>query len=298
MNCGGRACVILCVCSLSGLSQQNGGDTRQESVPIYRVTVERRAIRAINYGHRSEPTRIDFRGTVLLPEAKGEARVESKPGAVEVDASFKNLVAPTRFGREYLTYVLWAITPDGRPENLGEVLTDSSNRSKLKVTSRLQAFGMLVTAEPYFAVTQPSNVVVLENALRPDTIGKVEEVEAKYELLPRGHGANASRTVEIEEPPANSAKEIPLDQYDAVLALYQAQNALQIARAQGADRYATDTLRKAEQLYEQARALQGAKGKSKQIVTMAREAAQTAEDARAIATKHNQPEGPITAMQR
>ncbi len=298
MNCAGVTCAILCICSMPGMSQENvRGESRQESVPIYRVTVERRAVRAINYGHRSEPTKIDFRGTVLLPAAKGEAKVEGKAGAVGIDAKFQNLAAPTRFGREYLTYVLWAITPEGRPENLGEILADGSNKSKLQVSSRLQVFGLIVTAEPYFAVTQPSNVVVLENVLRPDTVGKVEEVEAKYELLPRGRYASEAKTVELQESAPVGAPEIPLDQYEAVVALYQAQNALQIARAQGADRFAAGTLGRAEQLYEQAQKLQGQKTESKHIVTMAREAAQTAEDARTIAAKHNRQEEP-TAMQR
>jgi hypothetical protein len=214
--------------------------------------------------------------------------VESKSGAVEIDSKFEELTAPTRFGPEYLTYVLWAITPDGRPVNLGEVVADGSDKAKLKVTTQLQAFGLIVTAEPYFSVTQPSNIVVLENVLRPDTKGKVEEVEARYELLPRHPYPAAPKTVEIQEPAPNGAKRIPQDKYEAVLALYQAQNALQIARADGADRYAADTLQKAEQLYAQAQKLQTDKGESKRVVTMAREAAQTAGDARNIALTHTQ----------
>jgi hypothetical protein len=248
--------------------------------------VERRAIRAINYGHRAQPTKIDFKGTVLLPKAHGSANIEGRAGAVEVDSKFEYLEAPTRFGPEYLTYVLWAITPDGRPVNLGEVLTDGSNKGKLKVTTQLQSFGLIVTAEPYFAVTQPSNLVVLENELRPETIGKVGFVEARYELLPRREVTVASRPVEIQGA-SNAGKPIPLDQYEIVHALYQAQNALQIARAQGADRYAPDTLRKAEQLYDQAHRDRAAGTESKRVVMIAREAAQTAEDARAIAMKHN-----------
>jgi hypothetical protein len=281
--------LILAVCSLPALSQQDGRDAaHRDQQPIYRVTVEQRTIRAVNYGHRSQPTKIDFRGTVLLPSAKGDARVESKSGAVEVDSKFEGLEPPTRFGPEFLTYVLWAITPDGRPVNLGEIVADGSNKAKLKVTTQLQAFGLIVTAEPYFAVTQPSNIVVLENVLRPDTAGKVEEVEAKYELLPRSQYPAAPKTVEIQQPAPNGAKKIPLDQYEAVLALYQAQNALQIARAEGAGRYAADTLQKAEQLYAQAQKLQGGKNESKRVVMMAREAAQTAGDARNIALTHKQ----------
>lgn len=283
--------LVLCGCSLPALSQQDGHNTAQRyPAPIYRVTVERRTIRAINYGHRSGPTKIDFRGTVLLPGAKGEAKVESRAGAVEIEAKFEKLEPPTRFGAEYLTYVLWAITPDGRPQNLGEVVTNASDKAHLKVTTQLQAFGIIVTAEPYFAVTQPSNVVVLENIARADTAGKVEEVQARYELLERGDGAVAAKTVEIQPPAVEAGRKLSQDQYEAVLALYQAQNALQIARAQGADRNAANTLRKAEDLYQQAQAWQAEKPGSKRVVTAAREAAQTAEDARTIAMKRKQRE--------
>jgi hypothetical protein len=221
---------------------------------------------------------------VLLPKAGGEAKVKGAAGAVEIEADFKDLEAPARFGHQYLTYVLWAITPDGRPVNLGEVLTDGSDKGKLKVTTPLQTFGLIVTAEPYFAVTQPSNVVVMENVVRPDTVGKVTQVEARYELLPRGQYPADSR-VELQ-PSSNGSKRLSMDEYEAVVALYQAQNALQIARYYGADRHAADTLKKAEQLYTQAQALKDDNPKNKRIVMLAREAAQTAEDARTIAMKH------------
>jgi hypothetical protein len=274
-------CSII-LCSGFALAGQNSPSDKTEKAPIYRVTVEQRTVRAINYGHRSEPTRIDFRGTVLLPLAKGEAKVESRAGAAQVDSKFEGLEAPTRFGAEYLTYVLWAITPEGRPVNLGEIMVDGSNKARLKATSQLQAFGLIVTAEPYFAVTQPSNVVVLENMVRPDTVGAVEEIEARYELLPRAKSPLTAKPIELETQ-ASDAKKIPQDQYEALVAVYQAQNALQIARADGADRYAADTFAKAEQLYEQARKLQDDKAQSKRVVMTAREAAQAAGDAHAIA---------------
>ena len=132
---------------------------------------------------------IDFQGTVLMAKAKGDAVVESKQGRTEIDARFEHLTSPQGFGREYLTYVLWALTPDGRPHNLGEIVPGSSDKAKLHVTTDLQAFALIVTAEPYSAVRLPSDVVIAENAVRPDTVGKIEEVNAKYELLPRGHYA-------------------------------------------------------------------------------------------------------------
>jgi outer membrane protein OmpA-like peptidoglycan-associated protein len=254
--------------------------------PIYRVTVVSRTLPAVNYEHRGGPTMIDFQGTVLLPKAKGSAVVESKRGRVVIDAKFEHLEPPTRFGREYLTYVLWAISPEGRPRNLGELLVGSSDKAKTVVTTELQALGLMVTAEPYYAVTTPSDVVVLENAIRPDTVGRIEPVLAKYELLPRGQytltmNPARLRTVEAEQ------EKLPYDRYEAVLELYQAQNAIQIARSVGADRYAADTIGKADSLLAEAQDLEHRKQDTHMIVSRAREAAQMAEDARTIALKHS-----------
>jgi hypothetical protein len=255
------------------------------SQPIYRVEVVARTVKAVNYGHRTVPTKVDMKGTVLAPEAHGEARVESKRGAVEIEVQVARLDAPSRFGNEYLTYVLWAITPEGRSTNIGEVVLDPGNKGKLKVSSDLQAFALIVTAEPYFAVTQPSDVVVMENVIRPDTVGKVEEVAAKYELMPRGHYTYVRPARDDPHPVAG--KKVSMDQYEALLALYQALNAIQIARAAGADREAGETMRKAERLYEDARKLQSRNAASRDVVMMARQSAQTAEDARAITAKHH-----------
>lgn len=289
---------VLCLSVPVAGQEAKTGEGRQDSVPIYQVTVERRSIRALNYGHRGEPTKIDFNGTVLLPRAEGEARIQSKAGVVEIDAKFEKLEAPTRFGPEYLTYVLWAITPDGRPVSLGEILTDGSGKSKLKATTSFQTFGLIVTAEPYFAVTQPSNVVVLENVPRPDTAGKVEQVEAKYELLPRSESAVPGRTVDVNHAASARGREVPLDEYEALLALYQAQNAVQIARSQGADRHAADTLKEAERLYNDAQKLNSDKPGNKRVVMLAREAAQKAEDARTIARRHERSTEPVSGSSR
>ena len=256
--------------------------------PIYRVTVVSRTLQAINYEHRSGPTKIDFQGTVLLPKAKGDATVESKRGRISVDARFDHLEPPTKFGREYLTYVLWAVTPEGRPKNLGELVVDASDKAKISVTTDLQALGLMVTAEPYYSVTTPSDVVVLENIVRPDTIGRVEEVTARYDLLPRGQYTMNVNPSQLQTAP--TGPELPFDRYEAVLELYQAQNAIQIARSLGADRYAGDTLSKAQTLLDQAQSLQARKQDTHMIVSRAREAAQMAEDARMIAVKRRDEE--------
>jgi outer membrane protein OmpA-like peptidoglycan-associated protein len=252
--------------------------------PIYRVTVVSRNLQAVNYEHRGGPTPIDFRGTVLLPDLKGTAIVDSHRGSVSIDAKLKHLDAPSRFGREYLTYVLWAISPQGRPTNLGEVLADSSNNAHIKVTTGLQAFGMIVTAEPYYSVTQPSDVVVAENVVRPDTIGEREEVTAKYELLPRGRYTMTIQPAQLQSVGQEQEK-LPYNRYEAVLELYQAQNAVQIARSQRAEQLAPEAYGKAEALLSQAQNMSARKMDTHAIVSTAREATQMAEDARTIAIR-------------
>jgi outer membrane protein OmpA-like peptidoglycan-associated protein len=266
----------------------------QGDVPIYRVTVIERTVRAVDYQYRTGPTKVDFRGTVLLPPAKGEATVESKRGRTEIEAKFEHVSAPTRFGREYLTYVLWAITPEGHARNLGEVLADGSDHARLRASTDLQAFGLIVTAEPYSAVRQPGDVVVMENEIRPDTLGRTEPISAKAELLPRGH---YTYDVPADLTAARSnAPRLPMDQYEALLEVYQAQNAVQIAQSMGADQYAADTYAKAAQLLHDAQDLQARKAGVSSIVTAARQAAQTAEDARAIALRRK-PEADLAKAQ-
>lgn len=256
--------------------QQNG------PMPIYRITVIQRTTKAINYQYRNGPTMIDFVGTPLLPKGHGLATVESKKGRTEIDASFKNLPEPNRFGREYLTYVLWALTPEGGPRNIGEIVPGSSDKAHLRVTTDLQAFAMIVTAEPYSAVRRPSNVVVLENQVRPDTVGKIEQVDAKYELLPRGEYTWKGP---VNQP---TTPKVSMREYEALSELYQAQNAVGIAEAAGAAKYAPNTLAKAQQLIASAQRWQQSKGNTDRVVEDAREASQTAEDARIIADQRRQ----------
>ena len=249
--------------------------------PIYRVTVVQRSLPAVNYGHRAAPTKIDFRGTVLEPNAKGEATVEAKGGAVAIQSKFMGLGAPSRFGSQYLTYVLWAISPEGEAERLGELITNTHDEAKLDVSTSLQTFGLLVTAEPYFAVSKPSPVVVVENVLRPDTIGSSEPVSAKYDLLPRAD----TYTVNLDPatPSNEKAHLVSQQEYEVISAIYQAQNAIQIAKSEHADTYASDTLSRAEQLLQQAEQFRDRKANHERIIALARQATQTAQDARSIA---------------
>jgi outer membrane protein OmpA-like peptidoglycan-associated protein len=245
------------------------------SMPVYRITVVARTTKAINYNHRSGATKIGFQGTALLPEARGEASVESKQGVIKIDARMEKLQPATKFGPEYLTYVMWAITPEGRATNIGEVLLNG-DKTKLDATTELQSFALIVTAEPYFAVTQPSDVVVMENFVRTDTTGTIEQLDAKFELLQRGQYTLNVDPAEIK--PASLNRKVPLE-------LYEARNAVQIARWTGAQRYAPDTYLKATQGLENAEGYLKGKSGSKPIGTVAREAVQMAEDARIITVK-------------
>ena len=209
--------------------------------PTFRVTVISRSVQAVNYEHRSGSSKLDFAGTDLMPSANGEAKVNSKRGSIEIDAEFGNLQKPTTFGNEYLTYVLWAISPEGRAVNLGEVLVGGNDRSKLRVTTDLQAFALIVTAEPYYAVRQPSNVVVLENVVRDDTKGTTEAVNAKYELMERGGYIPTGYKF---DPVVLNAK-LPLE-------FFEARNALRIAQSEGAEQYASDSYQHAVQLMNKA----------------------------------------------
>lgn len=247
--------------------------------PVFSVTVVSRTTKSVNYRHRGGATKIDMQGTTLLPGSRAEAKVESKQGYIEIEIEFDDLSPATRYGPEYLTYVMWAITPEGRATNLGEVLLNG-DKSKLNVTTELQAFGLIVTAEPYFAVSQPSDVVVMENVIRDDTRGKVEVVEAKYELLKRGqYIMDPSQIVSTRV----SDPKVPLE-------LYEARNAVELARFAGADRYATDSYQKAVNALQQSEDYLSRKARKKSIVMMAREAVQTAEDARLIAIQRQEEE--------
>jgi outer membrane protein OmpA-like peptidoglycan-associated protein len=246
------------------------------TTPIYRITVVARTTKAINYHHRSGSTRIGFRGTALMPDARGEAKVESKQGVIKIDADMEKLGPATQFGQEYLTYVMWAITPEGRATNVGEVLLNNSGKTKLDATTELQSFGLIVTAEPYFAVTQPSDLVVMENFVRNDTTGTIEEVDAKFELLQRGQYVLNVSPREIQ--PRLLDPKVPLE-------LYEARNAVQIARWTGAEQYAGDTFQKAVQGLDNAEGYLIGRAGKKPIGTVAREAVQMAEDARIITVK-------------
>src|SRR5579872_1734536 len=254
------------------------GQNRPADAPtaVFKVSSVAKSTKAINYRHRSGATEIDFAGTAIMKTAKGHARVESRQGAISIDANFRDVGAPSQFGSEYLTYVLWAVSPEGRPKNLGEILLDGG-KSHLNVTTDLQVFGLIVTAEPYFSVTQPSDVIVMENEVRQDTLGKFEIIDAQYDLLQRGQYQKLANVLQLKPDPS-----VPIE-------IYEARNAVQIAQASGADKYASDAYQKAQGTIQQAEKYLQQKQR-KPAIMIARETVQTAEDARVIAVKRQEDE--------
>ncbi len=263
-------------------------EKQDNGIYLYRVKVVQRDLDAVNYLHRSGSTMIAFKGTTLLPMAKGEAKVTSERGGIHIEARFQGLSPANGFGAEYLTYVLWAITPDGRPNNLGEVLP-AGTKNNIDVTTALQSFGMIVTAEPYFSVTQPSDVVVLQNEIITNkTNGVLEKVNAHYLLLPRGTYAQTEGSKSNPNPITRDEKS-PLE-------LYQANNAIRIAQAAEADKYAPEIMKEAMQDLQNATAIdQNKKGNRSLEITFARQAVQRAEDARLVTLRRQAAERQLNA---
>jgi outer membrane protein OmpA-like peptidoglycan-associated protein len=235
-----------------------------------------KSVKAIGYRVGGGSTRVDLKGTDLMPEAIGEIKVAAKTGATNIEVSIKQMTQPSKLGAEFLTYVLWVVTPDGRTGNTGEILVDKNGEGKLNATTPAQTFAMIVTAEPYFAVRAPSEMVVLENDTRKNTKGEIFPVNdfklmrrAQYEKL----GNPLAMTPDLEHVP---------------LQVYEARNALDIAKSRGAEKDAPEIFTKASaSLQMTENALTGSADK-KDIISKARQAIQFAEDARALAAQRQE----------
>ncbi len=270
----------LLLIAMSVAAQQSATEPQQNStqvepmdeMPVFRVKVVARSTKAVNYRHRGGSTKVDFKGTSLMPEANGDAKVNSKEGRLQINAKFERMGPPTKFGAQYLTYVLWAITPEGRSVNLGEIIAEDGS-TKIEVTTDLQAFGMIVTAEPYFAVVRPSNVVVMENIIRQETKGFEQPIDARFNMLEGDqYVVDVSAT---QLPSATSPPNTPVD-------LLEARNAVAIAKAAGADQYAAESLKKAQDMLDRAEDYLRRKQGRTPIGTASRGATQMAEDARVL----------------
>jgi outer membrane protein OmpA-like peptidoglycan-associated protein len=249
--------------------------------PVFRVKVLARTTKAVNYRNRGGSTIVDFKGTDLMPAVTGKAKVDGKEGRLQINAEFSHLQPAATFGGEYLTYVLWAITPEGRAVNLGEVVPNNSEKFGLQVTTDLQAFGLIVTAEPYFAVTRPSDKVVVENVIRQETKGFELPIDAKFDIVEGGQ-----YTIDVpaaQLPSATASPNTPLD-------LLEARNAVAIAKAAGAEQYAGDSLSKAEDFLARAEDYLVRKQGRTPIGTVARGATESAEDARVLTLQRKEKE--------
>src|SRR3984885_13688399 len=262
-------------------SQANQSIQENSETPVFRVNVYARSARAVNYRNRGGSTTVDFKGTTRMPAIAGKAKVDGKAGRLSIDVELNHMDSPTKLGGEYLTYVLWAITPEGRAVNLGEVLPGENGKDKLTVTTDLQAFGMIVTAEPYFSVIHPSDEVVAENVILQGTKGFEEAIDAKFDVL---EGKEYVIDVQPDQlPSAQASPAVPLD-------LLEARNAVSIAKAAGAEQYAKDSIMKAEDMLQRAEDYYQRKQGRTPIGTAARGAVQMAEDARVLTLRRKEAE--------
>jgi len=262
-------------------SQQNVSAQENSQMPVFRVNVYARSARAVNYRHRGGSTTVDFKGTSLMPAITGRAKVDGKQGRLAIDVELNHVDRPLKLGGQYLTYVLWAVTPEGRAVNLGEVLPGDNGKSRMNVTTDLQAFGLIVTAEPYFSVTHPSNEIVAENVILQGTKGFEETIDAKFDVLEGGQ-----YTIDVpadQLPSAQSQGDVPLD-------LLEARDAVMIAKAAGAEQYASSSIQKAEDMLQRAEDYYQRKQGRTPIGTAARGATQMAEDARVLTLRKKEQE--------
>jgi outer membrane protein OmpA-like peptidoglycan-associated protein len=267
--------VVLASLALVQQASAHGGPSPQAGMnptTVVAPTISR-SIKAVNYRRASGATKVSFQGTELMQGGSAEAKIENRNGRMEIEAKFAGLTDTSKFGMEYLSYVFWAVSPQGRAQNLGEVVIKGGS-AEVKAITDMQTFGMIVTAEPYFAVTQPGNMVVLE-AL-PPAGGREETVEANFELL--GRGVYSSSNTKIDNAIFGIDPKTPRE-------LFEARNAVRIARNAGADKYAASTLAKAEQQLTTAEEAYHSKRDKKAVESAARDVVETAEEARVMAVK-------------
>lgn len=263
-------CLVLCLSA--------GMTTAQSQQEAPASALISRSVKAVGYQVGGGSTKVDLTGTDLMRQASGEAKVEAKKGVTTIEAEVKGLSQPSKLGTEFLTYVLWVVSPDGRTSNLGEVLINNAGEGKVIVTTQLQTFSLVVTAEPYFSVRHPSEMVVLVNELWKDTKGKIFVVE-EYKLMKRGQYEKVGNPMGL----SLDLKNVPLE-------MYEARNAVDIAQSRGADKSAPEIFAKAEGSLKMAENALTRKANKKEIVSLARQTVQFSEDARALAVQRQEEE--------
>jgi outer membrane protein OmpA-like peptidoglycan-associated protein len=230
-------------------------------------------VAAIGYPVGGGSIKVDMVGTSAAPQASGEAKAEAKTGGTSIELKVTGMPQPTSIGAEFLTYVLWTVTPDGTTTNLGQIPLNQNGEGKLNVRAQTQTFALIVTAEPYYAVRMPSEVVVLVNETRKKTKGKIYP-DNSYKLMKRAEYAKLGNPLGM----TLDLKKVPLD-------MYEARNAVEIAKARGAEQYAPQVYSKAQASLQMAEnALSQDSGKN-QVISAARQTIQFAEDARALAVQ-------------
>ncbi|HWY53762.1 MAG TPA: OmpA family protein [Terriglobales bacterium] len=250
----------------------------QEKPQVPDSGVVKKSIKAVGYEVGGGSTKVIFVGTPGAPNASGEAKVEAKKGRTDIEVKVKGLPQPSTLGAEFLTYVLWTVTPDGSTTNLGEIPIDKNGEGKLNTSAQSQTFAMGVTAEPYFAVSLPSEIVVLVNDTTKNTKGKIYP-ENSYRLIKRTEYAKLGNPLAL----TLDLKNVPLD-------MYEARNAVDIARSKGAEKYAPEIFSKASGSLQMAENALASNSDKSKIVTDARQTIQFAEDARALASERREAE--------
>jgi outer membrane protein OmpA-like peptidoglycan-associated protein len=268
------SCFGILAASVFAQEQPPQGD---QGVPASALVTK--SVQAVGYEVGGGGTKVDLNGTELMPEAKGEVKVEikSKAGAADIELSAKGLKPPSSLGAEFLTYVVWVVTPEGRTGNTGELLINKNGEGKLTATTPAQTFSLIVTAEPYSLVRIPSEMVAMQSQARKGTKGKIFPVN-EYKLMRRAQYQRLGNPLALTLDP-----NIPL-------AMYEARNAVDIAKSHGAEKDAPDIYSKAVASLQMAENALASKANKNTVTSDARQTVQFAEDARALAVRRQEEE--------
>jgi len=225
--------------------------------------------RRIGYRVGGGATKIALVATGAIPQSPRRSQGGGQEGGHVHRGRRGGPDATDQIRRGFLTYVLWAVSPEGSTYNLGEIRINEAGAGKLKTSTQLQAFSLFVAAEPYFSVRQPSEVLVLENEIAKNTKGEVLLVH-EYTLMARAQYEQLGNPLAL----SLDLKHVPLE-------MYEARNAAEIARSRGAERYAADIFAKVDESLKKAEDAMARKAGNQEIISAARQAVQFAEDARA-----------------